>query len=200
MNFPSKLIENAVNEMSKLPGIGQKTALRLVMFLLKSEEGLTEQLATSIQEMRQNIKQCKRCFNLSDEETCKICQNPSRDPKTICVIETAADLMAVENTGQYQGVYHVLGGVISPIEGIGPDDLKVAELLERAGSGEVEEVILAMSATMEADTTAFYLTKKLRDKGVKVSSIARGVPVGSELEYTDEVTLGRSIVSRVNYE
>lgn len=200
MNFPSKLIEDAVVEMSKLPGIGQKTALRLVMFLLKSDEQLTEELATSLQDMRRNIKSCKHCFNLSDDEVCKVCDDDRRDRKTLCVVETAADLMAVENTGQYHGVYHVLGGVISPIEGIGPNDIKVAELLERAGNEEVEEVILAMSATMEADTTAFYLTKKLREKKVKVSTIARGVPVGSELEYTDEVTLGRSIISRVNYE
>lgn len=200
MNFSSKLIENAVGEMSKLPGIGKKTALRLILFLLKSDPSLTEDLTEALNNMRAGIKYCKNCFNIADKETCGICESNIRDKRTICVIESAPDLLAIENTGQYTGLYHVLGGVISPIEGIGPSDIKIEELLQRAQAEEVEEVILALNATMEADTTSFYLTKKLRALGLKVTSIARGVPVGSELEYTDEVTLGRSIISRVSYD
>jgi len=201
MNFPSKLIEDAVNEMAKLPGIGKKTALRLVLFLLKSDESLTEGLTEALTNMREGVSYCRKCFNIADKELCMICESNMREKQIICVVESTADVLAIENTGQYTGLYHVLGGVISPIEGIGPSDIRIDALLERIrDDSEISEIILALNATMEADTTAFYITKKLRPMGVKVSSIARGVPVGGELEYTDEITLGRSIVSRVSYE
>ncbi len=199
MTFTSKLIERAVSEIAKLPGIGKKTALRLVFFLLKESEGQTEQLAESLLKLRREIKYCKRCFNISDSSLCIICQMHSRDQSLICVVETYSDLIAIENTAQYNGLYHVLGGRISPIEGIGPTDIRVKELLERVATEEVKEIIMALSATMDADTTIFYLTKKLEAHQVKITTIARGVPVGNEIEYTDELTLGRSISARINY-
>jgi recombination protein RecR len=201
VNFPSKLIENAVNEISRLPGIGKKSALRLVLHLLKKDEKYSHILAESIIEMRTKVTYCKRCFNISDNELCIICNSTKRDQSTICVVEDLPDVLAIENTSQYFGLYHVLGGIISPLEGIGPIDLKINELLARLGPNtEVKEIILALSPTMEGDTTAFYLTKKLKDFDLKISSIARGIPIGGDLEYADEITLGRSILSRIKYE
>lgn len=199
MNFPSKLIENAVTEISRLPGIGKKTALRLALHLLRQPEVFSEALSESILEMRQKTQYCRVCHNISDGEVCSICESHRRDRATLCVVEDIRDVLAIENTNQFQGVYHVLGGVISPIQGIGPDNLTIESLVHRIGLGEIKEVILALSATMEGDTTSFYLGKRLKESGVKVSTIARGIPVGGELEFTDEVTLGRSIITRVNY-
>lgn len=204
MNFPSKLIENAVNEISRLPGIGKKTALRLVLHLLKQKENTTIELADSLIALRTKVRYCQVCHNVAEGEICDICKSHRRDKSIICVVEDLPDVMAIENTGQYQGLYHILGGVISPIQGVGPDDLKIESLIKRVfesqSSGEaVREVILALPATMEGDTTAFFITRRLKETGIKVSTIARGIPVGGELEYTDEVTLGRSILTRVNY-
>lgn len=203
MNFPSKLIENAVNEISRLPGIGKKTALRLALHLLKQRETVSETLANSILTLRKNVKYCRVCHNISDAEVCSVCTGMKRDKSLICVVEDIPDVLAIENTSQYNGLYHVLGGVISPIQGIGPDELKIESLISRIlaapGDEKVEEVILALSTTMEGDTTSFYITRKLKTMGIKVSTIARGIPVGGELEYTDEVTLGRSILTRINY-
>ncbi|MFD3002474.1 recombination mediator RecR [Pontibacter toksunensis] len=199
MNFPSKLIENAVEELAKLPGIGRKTALRLALHMLKEESEETFLLAESLVKMRTDVKHCKQCHNISDTEICNICSNPLRDKKVLCVVSDIRDVIAIENTSQYKGLYHVLGGVISPLEGIGPSDLEIESLLERLPDSEVREILLAISPTMEGDTTAFYLTRKLRDHNLRITTIARGVPVGGELEYTDEVTLGRSIVERTAY-
>lgn len=200
MQFPSKLVEEAVNEVSKLPGIGKKTALRLVLHLLKEETYATEMLANALVDLRTNIKYCKICFNISDNDKCSICTSHRRDNSLICVVENTQDVIAIENTSQYNGLYHILGGVISPVNGIGPEDLNIEELIKRVGEfGEVEEIVLALSATMEGDTTAFYITKKLQPHNKKITSIARGVPVGGELEYADEITLGRSIISRSTY-
>ncbi|MCC2548114.1 recombination mediator RecR [Hymenobacter sp. BT175] len=197
MEFPSKLIENAVGELAKLPGIGRKTALRLALHLLKAETELTSSLAEALAKMRFEITYCKTCHNISDTDECTICANKLRDHALVCVVSDIRDVIAIENTGQYKGVYHVLGGVISPIEGIGPSDLHIESLLERLPNSEIKEIILAISPTMEGDTTAFYLSRKLREfEGVHVSNIARGIPVGGELEYADEITLGRSIVER----
>jgi len=199
MQYPSKLIEGAINEVSKLPGIGKKTALRLVLHLLKQEEIVTSALSKSLQQLRQEIRYCETCYNISDAETCNICASHRRDRSIICVVEDIPDVLAIENTGQYNGLYHVLGGIISPINGIGPEDLNIDQLIRRGSDNVVTEVIMALSATMEGDTTSFYLTKRLKPHNVQVSVIARGVPVGSELEYTDEITLGRSIVTRSLY-
>ncbi|WP_299818962.1 recombination mediator RecR [uncultured Pontibacter sp.] len=199
MNFPSKLIENAVEELAKLPGIGRKTALRLALHLLKEESEESFSLAEALVKMRTEVKHCKECHNISDTEICSICSNPLRDKSLLCVVSDIRDVIAIENTSQYKGLYHVLGGVISPIEGIGPSDLHIDSLLERLPNSEVKELLLAISPTMEGDTTAFYLTRKLRDHNVRITTIARGVPVGGELEYTDEITLGRSIVERTVY-
>lgn len=188
-----------MTEISRLPGIGKKTALRLALHLLKQNEVVTEALALSLTRMRDEIRYCKFCHNISDQEECSICKSHRRDRTTICVVEDIRDVLAIENTNQYPGLYHVLGGVISPIQGIGPEELKIETLLDRVANGEVSEIILALSATMEGDTTSFYLCKKLKESGVKVSTIARGIPVGGELEFTDEVTLGRSILTRINY-
>lgn len=197
MQYPSKLIENAVLEISKLPGIGKKTALRLVLYLLKEEKSEVHLLSQSLTDLREKIRYCSECHNISDDELCGICSSHRRDKKVICVVEDTRDVMAIENTDQYFGLYHVLGGIISPLDGVGPDELTINKLIERAQKeNEIEEVILALPATMEGDTTAFYISKKLKDIDVKVSSIARGVPVGGELEYTDEITLARSISSR----
>jgi len=199
MNFPSKLIENAVDELAKLPGIGRKTALRLVLHLLKEETTETQSLSEALVKMREDITYCKNCHNISDTEICNICANPLRDRSMVCVVSDIRDVIAIENTGQYKGLYHVLGGVISPIEGIGPSDLTIGSLVERLADSEVKEIVLAISPTMEGDTTAFYITRKLRDFKVRITTIARGVPVGGELEYTDEITLGRSIIERTSY-
>ena len=199
MEFPSKLIENAVGELSRLPGIGKKTALRLALHLLKAEMDTTASLAEALAKMRFEITYCKTCHSISDAEQCGICANNLRDHSLVCVVSDVRDVIAIENTGQYKGVYHVLGGVISPIEGIGPADLHIDSLVERAAAEdtEVREVILAISPTMEGDTTAFYLSRRLRDlPNVHLSTIARGIPMGGELEYADEITRGRSIVDR----
>ncbi|RCR65843.1 MULTISPECIES: recombination mediator RecR [Larkinella] len=203
MEFPSKLIEDAVNEVSKLPGIGKKTALRLVLHLLKRDEEQTKSLAETLIAMRSKVKHCRKCHNLSDHDLCGICASHKRDRSLICVVEDTRDVLAIENTAQYKGMYHVLGGIISPVEGVGPSDLKIESLVERLrnpDSDAVKEIILALSPTMEGDTTAFYLQKKLKGFSVKISTIARGVPIGGDLEYADEVTLGRSILSRITYE
>ncbi|MBW3468916.1 recombination mediator RecR [Arthrospiribacter ruber] len=203
MNFPSKLIENAVNEISRLPGIGKKTALRLVLHLLKQNVPVTEELSNALLSLRKEIKYCKKCHNVSDTDICNICSGIRRDKSIICVVEDIPDVLAIENTAQYTGLYHVLGGVISPIQGIGPDELKIESLIKRIEDSrtedKIEEVILALPATMEGDTTSFFITRKLKELNIKVSTIARGIPIGGELEYTDEVTLGRSILTRVNY-
>ena len=203
MNFPSKLIEAAVTEISRLPGIGKKTALRLALHLLKQKESISEDLANSIISLRKDVRYCSVCHNISDSEICSICTGKRRDKSIICVVEDIPDVLAIENTSQYNGLYHVLSGVISPIQGIGPDELNIESLINRVKhsktSEKIEEVILALPATMEGDTTSFYITRKLKEHHIKVSTIARGIPIGGELEYTDEVTLGRSILTRVNY-
>lgn len=203
MEFPSRLIEEAVNEIAKLPGIGRKTALRLALHLLKRDEDQTHLLASTLIAMRLKVKYCRQCHNLSDHDLCAICANPRRDNSLICIVEDTRDVLAIENTSQYKGLYHVLGGIISPVEGIGPSDLHIESLVERLRSPEgqaVRELILALSPNMEGDTTAFYLQKKLKPFNLKISTIARGVPIGGDLEYADEVTLGRSILSRITYE
>lgn len=202
MEFPSKLIESAVNEIAKLPGIGKKTALRLVLHLLREDEESSIHLAEAIINLRTQIKYCKVCHNISDEDICSICASHHRDNSLLCVVESFPDLLAIENTGQYQGLFHVLGGVISPIEGVGPNDLHLDSLVQRiaAPDSEIKEVILALSSTMEGDTTSFYITKKLKEYDIQISTIARGVPIGGELEYTDEITLGRSILGRTKYQ
>lgn len=200
MHYSSKLIEEAIQEISSLPGIGKKTALRLALFLLKADKAYTEKLTGALQRLRAEIKYCCHCHNVSDDDVCTICNSPHRDQSAICVVESIQDVLAIENTGQYQGLYHVLGGVISPIEGIGPEELDIASLVERVQKMQPQEVIFALSATIEGDTTAFYITKKLKGCAPKVSTIARGVAIGGELEYTDEITLGRSITSRVSYQ
>jgi recombination protein RecR len=201
MNYPSKLVEDAVNEISKLPSIGKKTALRLVLHLLKQDEKFTLSLTQALTKLRTETNYCVECHNISDTTICNICANRLRDRTLICVVEDTPDVIAIENTHQYNGLYHVLGGVISPIEGISPSELNIESLVQRISQhSEIKEVILAISATMEGDTTAFYITKKLQAFHIKVTTLARGVPVGSELEYTDEVTLGRSILTRIKYE
>jgi recombination protein RecR len=199
MNFSSKLIEEAVNSFASLPSIGKKTALRLVLHLINHDHENTEQIAHAIVNMRKNIRWCKVCHNLSDESICQVCEDVRRDRSVICVVESIRDVMAIEETAQYRGLYHVLGGVISPIEGIGPNDLHIDSLLERIGKKETKEVIMAISPTIEGDTTIFYISKQLKVYPVRVSTIARGVSFGGELEYADELTLGRSIVARVAY-
>lgn len=194
--YPSVLLEKAVGEFAKLPGVGRKTAMRLVLHLLRQDTASVESFGNAIITLKHEVKYCKVCHNISDTETCRICSNPARDASTICVVESIRDVMAVEGTQQYQGLYHVLGGVISPMDGIGPSDLQIESLVERVKAGGVKEVILALSSTMEGDTTNFYISRKLNGMDVKLSVIARGISVGDELEYTDEVTLGRSIVNR----
>ena len=199
--YPSELLEKAVQEFSKLPGIGRKTALRLVLNLLRREEDDVLQFTETIARMRQEVKHCRVCHNISDSEVCPLCGDPRRDASTICVVENVQDVMAVENTQQYQGLYHVLGGVISPMDGVGPADLEIDSLVERVRQGGVKEAILALSSTMEGDTTNFYIFRKLAPfTDVKLTIIARGISVGDELEYTDEVTLGRSILNRTPFE
>ena len=197
--YPSALLEKAVSEFSKLPGIGRKTALRLVLHLLRQDDQHVEGFAEAITTLKKEVKYCSSCHNISDSEMCNICADTSRDPSVVCVVENIKDVMAIENTVQYKGQYHVLGGIISPIDGIGPSDVEVASLINRVKENDVKEVILALSATMEGDTTNFYIYRKLEPFDIKVSIIARGVSVGNELEYTDEVTLGRSILNRTPF-
>lgn len=200
MNIPSKLIQDAVNEFSRLPGIGQKTALRLVLHILKQESEQADKLGAVISKMRNEIKFCKECHNVSDEEICNFCNSTRRNQEMICVVENIRDVIAIETTQQYNGLFHVLGGVISPVEGIGPDALKIDSLIERIQAKQVKELIMALSPTMEGDTTIFYITKRVQHLEVKVTSIARGISFGGELEYTDELTLARSIANRQPYE
>lgn len=194
--YPSVLLERAVGEFSKLPGVGRKTALRLVLHLLRQPENSVEGFTDAISHVRNDIKYCRVCHNISDTEVCPICSDTHRDATTVCVVENIQDVMAVENTQTYRGLYHVLGGIISPMDGVGPGDLEINSLVERVAGGDIKEVILALSSTMEGDTTNFYISRLLKPYQVKVSVIARGISVGNELEYTDEVTLGRSIVNR----
>ena len=199
IQFPSVLLSNAVTEMSKLPGVGSKTALRLVLHLLRQEEAQVTSLASALTKLRQEVKYCKTCHNISDTDTCSICADARRDGSVVCVVENIQDVLAIENTQQFHGLYHVLGGVISPIDGIGPSDLNIQSLVERVDSGCVKEVILALSPTMEGDATNFFIFRKLADKGITISVIARGVAQNDELQYADEVTLGRSIVNRTPF-
>lgn len=194
--YPSVLLEKAVGEFAKLPGIGRKTAMRLVLHLLRQDTQTVEAFGNAVIRLKHEVKYCRVCHNISDNDVCGICGNPSRDASTVCVVENIRDVMAVENTQQFKGLYHVLGGVISPMDGIGPSDLQIDSLVERVKSGVVKEVILALSSTMEGDTTNFYIFRKLAPYEVKVTIIARGISIGDELEYTDEITLGRSIVNR----
>lgn len=194
--YPSALLEKAVNEFAKLPGIGRKTAMRLVLYLLRQDTAMVESFSNALITLKHEVKYCKVCHNISDTEVCRLCGNPQRDASTICVVENIQDVMAVENTQQFKGLYHVLGGVISPMDGIGPSDLEIDSLVKRVEAGGIREVILALSSTMEGDTTNFYIFRKLSRFDVKLSIIARGISIGDELEYTDEVTLGRSIVNR----
>lgn len=200
MEFSSKLLENAVYEMSQLPGIGKRTALRLVLHLLRQPETQTHHLTEALNTMRDTIKFCVKCHNISDVALCEICSNPKRDESLVCVVEDVRDVMAIENTSQYKGLYHVLGGKISPLDGIGPQDLTIFSLIEKVKKGEVKEVIFALSSTMEGDTTNFYIYRQLQSYEVATSTIARGIAVGDELEYADEVTLGRSILHRIPFE
>lgn len=199
-SFPSKLLENAVEEFAKLPGIGRKTALRLVLHLLKQETHEVNQFGNTLITLKNEVKHCVVCRNISDTDVCNICGAPSRDKGKVCVVENIKDVMSIESTQQYNGLYHVLGGIISPMDGVGPADLEVNSLVSRVKQGEIKEVILALSTTMEGDTTNFYIFKKMASFDVKITTLARGVSIGGELEYTDEVTLGRSIVNRTNFE
>ncbi len=201
MEYPSKLIEKAVNEISKLPGIGKKTAMRLALHLLKQPAEETHLLSESLQKLRDDTRYCRTCHIISDTEDCT-CKTISKDQSVICVVEDTPDVMAIQNTGQYNGLFHVLGGIISPMDGIGPEDVKIDSLIQRVAEsdGEIKEIILALSTTMEGDTTAFYIIKKLEPYDIKITTIARGIPIGGELEYTDELTLGRSILTRTVYE
>ena len=200
MDFSSKLLENAVYEMSQLPGIGKRTALRLVLHLLKQPEEQTKRLSGALEKLRGTVNFCTQCHNISDDTLCEICSNPKRDESLVCVVEDIRDVMAIENTGQFTGLYHVLGGKISPMEGVGPQELTIHSLVGKAKEGKIKELIFALSSTMEGDTTNFYIFKQLEGLDIKTSTIARGIPIGDELEYADEVTLGRSILNRVPFE
>lgn len=197
--FASTLLDNAVTELSRLPGLGRKTALRLALHLLRQEPEAAEALGNAIIEMRRGIRYCSVCHNISETEVCPICSSPLRDSSTICVVETVKDVMSIENTGQFRGLYHVLGGVISPIDGIGPDQLEIDSLIERVDGGGIKEIILALPPTMEGETTDFYIYRRLGTLPVKLTQLARGVSVGNQLEYTDEITLGRSILNRTPF-
>ncbi|MFC2089952.1 recombination mediator RecR [Bacteroidota bacterium] len=199
-NYSSKLLEEAVEEFASLPGIGRKTALRLVLYLLKQEDQAVERFGTTILKIKKEILHCKICHNISDTDVCNICSDPYRDHQTVCVVENIRDVMSIENTHQYSGIYHVLGGIISPIDGIGPADLTIDSLVEKVSADKIKEVILALSTTMEGDTTNFYIYKKLKGASVDISTLARGVSIGDDLEYADEVTLGRSILNRTRFE
>ena len=198
--YPSKLVERAGEQLASLPGVGRKTALRLALHLLSRPVSDVQTFAHALAEMREGIVYCKKCHNISDTELCPICSNPKRDQSLVCVVQHVGDVLAIENTGQYRGVYHVLGGVISPIDGIGPEDLKITELIDRVRQGNVQEIILALGTTMEGDTTNFFIYRSLSGLDVKLSVIARGVAIGDEIEYADEVTLGRSILSRTSFD
>ena len=198
--YPSQLLERAVEAFSQLPGVGRKTALRLVLHLLHQSTEDVDSFADAVIRVKHDVKYCKVCHNISDNEVCSICSDPRRDASVVCVVENIQDVMAIENTQQFHGLYHVLGGIISPMDGIGPHDLEIESLVERVEEGKVKEIILALASTMEGDTTNFYISRKLKDTGVKLSVIARGISVGDELEYTDEVTLGRSILNRTPFE
>jgi recombination protein RecR len=200
MNFSSRFIEEAVTEFSKLPGVGRKTALRFVLHLLKKDKKEVQTFGEAFIRLRNELKYCQLCHNISDHTVCEICSNPSRDHSIICVVEDIRDVMAIENTSQYRGVYHVLGGIISPMDGIGPGDLNIESLVSKTADGKILEVIMALSTTMEGDTTNFYIYKRLKDFPLRISTIARGISIGDELEYADEVTLGRSILNRTPYE
>lgn len=197
--YSSALLEKAVGELAKLPGVGRKTALRLALHLMRQDEQTTDALSNALYTMRHEVKRCARCHNISDDDLCEICRDQRRDQKTICVVENVQDVLAVENTGQFTGLYHVLGGLISPIDGIGPGQLEIDSLVKRAEEEELKEIILAISSTMEGDTTAFYISRKLAHTGVPLSVISRGIPIGDEIEYTDELTLGRSILNRTPF-
>lgn len=199
IEFSSPLLDNAVNELSRLPGIGRKTALRLALHLLRQETATADALGNAIINMRHGIRYCRVCHNISTEDNCPVCANPRRDRRTVCVVETVRDVLAFENTGQYTGVYHVLGGVISPLDGIGPDQLQIDSLVERVAAGGIDEVILALGATMEGETTDFYIFRKLQGLPVRITQLARGVAVGNDIEYTDEITLGRSLRDRTPF-
>lgn len=199
-HFPSRLLEDAVTEFSRLPGIGKKTALRLVLHLLKKEQAEVHRFSESLTRLKDEVKHCVVCHNISDTDTCNICGNPSRDHGVVCVVENIRDVMSIENTQQFKGVYHVLGGIISPMDGIGPADLEIDSLVARIETGSIREVIFALSTTMEGDSTNFYLFRKLKNRELRITTLARGVSVGDELEFTDELTLGRSIVNRLLYE
>lgn len=200
MQYPSKLVEDAVEAFAQLPGVGRKTALRYVLHLLRQDVEQVKKFGSIFTRLRAELKYCNSCFNISDHDTCTICSNSKRDQNIVCVVEDVRDVMAIENTHQYTGVYHVLGGIISPMDGIGPSDLQINSLVERVSAGQVKEIIMALSTTMEGDTTNFYIYKRLKDFNIPVSTIARGISIGDELEYADEITLGRSIVNRIPYE
>jgi len=197
--YPSVLLENAVNELAALPGIGRRTALRLALYMLRRDADYTERLSSALTTLRRDVKYCRTCYNICDDDCCAICADPLRDHSFVCIVENIKDVMAIENTAQFKGVYHVLGGIISPIDGIGPADLEIDSLVERVASGDVKEIVLALSTTMEGDTTNFFIYRKLASYDVKISVIARGISVGDEIEYADEVTLGRSILNRVDF-
>lgn len=200
MNFSSRLIEEAVNEFSRLPGVGKRTALRFVLHLMKMEKSEVERFGNTFSKLIHELKYCEKCHNVSDKTICDVCSNTNRDHQTVCVVEDIRDVMAIENTQQYRGVYHVLGGIISPMDGIGPSDLNIESLVQKAANGEIKEVIMALSTTMEGDTTNFYIYKRLKEHGITMSTIARGISIGDEIEYADEITLGRSIINRTPYE
>jgi recombination protein RecR len=199
-SYSSKLVETAVNELSRLPGIGKKTALRLALYLLKKDPPFAHGLGNAIIKMRNDVQFCRECHNISDSEVCEICASEKRLKNTICIVEDIRDVMAIENTGQYSGLYHILGGIISPMDGIGPNDLNIDSLIQRVAGGRITEVIMALSTTIEGDTTNFYIYKKLKNHNIRITTIARGIAIGDELEYADEVTLGRSILNRTLYE
>lgn len=198
--YPSALLEKAVEELAGLPGVGRKTALRLALHMLRRPKEEADSLANAVRSLRHNVKYCRVCHNISDDDICPICSNPRRDDTTVCVVENVQDVMAIENTQQYHGLYHVLGGIISPMDGIGPSDIEIESLVSRVAKGGISEVILALSSTMEGDTTNFYISRKLAGMDVKLTAIARGISVGNEIEYTDEVTLGRSIINRTPFQ
>ena len=200
MNFPSKLVENAVNQLSRLPGIGKRSAFRLVLHMLKQEKKSVEKFGDSFIQLINRTNYCSRCYGISDSKICEVCSNPKRDIETICIVEDVRVMMAIESTMQYKGVYHILGGLISPMDGVGPNDIRAEELVEKVKTGAVKEVIFSLSTTMEGDTTNYYLFRILKDSGVKISSIARGIAIGDELEYTDEITLATALSSRMPYE
>lgn len=200
MIFSSKLIEEAVNEFSKLPGVGKRTALRFVLHLMKQDKNEVDQFGNAMIKLRSELRYCEKCHNVSDKVLCEVCANPHRDHSTVCVVEDIRDFMAIENTQQYRGSYHVLGGIISPMDGIGPSDLNIESLVQKAVKGEIREVIMALSTTMEGDTTNFYIYRRLKEYNLTITTIARGIAIGDQLEYADEITLGRSIINRTPYE